>query len=356
LKTTTIQAEAYNLCKTISSHPWSARVYEVLKKYTRNREAKTVDNDDPDFPARISINVSVKEPGISSPPASEHFILGDVAQRHAHQFAGYIVCHERQVEYSRKLGAFPRFETEEVRVLEWGHRTLREIAAKILEQVPAELRAFANPYARLNPTSLSPTPADCEMVLDAAPLVGSFLGHPSIVIIQNSKLPAGGEREKLLAYIDSLFVAANRYAKPRYDLLTPEQSLKIAEDSRQNGGSLEHLGTALFCLRDSLANLMQMLFCSFVFSRIVFVGEDQIFYIKPGSYGSFDFSYVGVAELLRLSPDDPFLLKVPHMGWNEPVLSFVNSFNMNGSPENGLELMIGFRRVDQNLSGFSNLL
>ena len=346
-----IKKEAFEVCRQISCHPLREQLKTVLTKYTRNSRVpdSKADMQEPEAP-----EITFLDSDECHQPTKDPAILGDQAQLLGHQFAGYLACHERYQEYRNKVDWFPKMEPDEVLLLEWGHRLFRGMAAEILGHFPSEVTSFLSPYARLNPSALSHEPVGGDVKLSTDALAAAFIGHPSLEFLKRRDPQLALAR--LTPFVDSLKVAAGgkQHGKLQID---PKKASEVAYMAKRDRCSFEHLGVSIFCLADSIKNLFQLLFSSFRLDKLPYFDEERVFGVTPQSYGTFDLSEIRLAELgLGIIPRDPILVSLPTIGWEAKKLGFLHKLSVHFSQENGIETGLFFRTVDDNLSGFSNLI
>ena len=317
-----IRTEALQLFQQLVKHPTRHQVGAVIKKYTRNTGGASSD---------------------------DHLVLGDVAARIGHQFAGYLSCHARNAEFSQKLPSFPVFSREELDCLRWGQRFLEKIVDLCINSLPRHIQRSVNPYSNVKADT------SCEVNLGSFPpgdiLAASFLGHPAIAILSNS--PKFGP--DIVHIIDNLKKARMQSE----DLRLPgvRECIEVAKNPKRKLRSAEHYAAAAFCLFDSLENLMNILFASFRHDEIPLIDEDSVIELRPKPYGSFEKSSLRSQGFVPgLLNGDPFAVRVPHIGWEEPELGVIYSLNTNWESGRGFRITYEFQRLDHLLSSFSGLL
>jgi hypothetical protein len=219
----------------------------------------------------------------------------------------------------------------------------------------------ANPYRKYPNAALS---AEARQLLfneeDAEAMARSFHAHPAFEPIL-SRLSELKEKPPKIDYLEVVrsFDSQLTEARPRGDVKWAEPLNPSGRAGRSDEWFLRHVA-ALVCLRDSLANLNQLIYQAVFAEKLTELGEDDIIKFQ----GSYTNSGMGLALMylrrsaaaFMIEPTD--LILVSTRTGLGPLDRQLFRVETQGDPPwgSGRPAHVELRRVDENLNAYGRLL
>ena len=213
-------------------------------------------------------------------PGESRGSFGLYARNMRLQFFGYLMIDQNRsnIREDGPPSPIPGFSDDERKLLASVHREIVQLNQRCVASLVTALPQCALAVDPYNKYIYNETPTDPEVSLfepDAADaIVKSFRNHPAIAIALESSNQLG---EALTGdhYISDV-VQLSEHLINMGALNSPDEYYQYRR-SRPSPQTIHfrHI-SALMCVRDSLANLNQLIFQAAVMDRLIFIGDDHI--------------------------------------------------------------------------------